>query len=144
VHASLLAEQTSLANSVAIVRLSLHVLAASVWVGGQFVLAGLLPTVRGLGDTAPRQVANAFAKLSWPAFWVLVATGFWNYAAVSPSHATYSWKAVFMVKMVCVLLAGVGTVVHARATAPKTKGIFAGIASLASVAALVLGVALAG
>jgi hypothetical protein len=100
--------------------------------------------VRGLGDTAPRQVANAFAKLSWPAFWVLVATGFWNYAAVSPSHATSSWKAVFMVKMVCVLLAGVGTVVHARASAPKTKGIFAGIASLASVAALVLGVALAG
>jgi putative copper export protein len=144
VHAGLLADQTSLANSVTIVRLSLHVLAASVWVGGQFVLAGLLPTVRGLGDSAPRQVANAFAKLSWPAFWVLVATGLWNYAAVSPSHATYSWKVVFMVKMVCVVLAGVGTVVHSRAKAPKTKGTYAGIASLASVAALVLGVALTG
>jgi putative copper export protein len=144
VHAGLLADQTSLANSVTIVRLSLHVLAASVWVGGQFVLAGLLPTVRGLGDTAPRQVANAFAKLSWPAFWVLVATGLWNYDAVSPSHATHSWKVVFIVKMVCVLLAGVGTVVHSRAKAPRTKGIYAGVASLASVAALVLGVALAG
>jgi len=144
VHAGLLADQTSLANGVTIVRLSLHVLAASVWVGGQFVLAGLLPTVRGLGDSAPRQVANAFAKLSWPAFWVLVATGLWNYAAVSPSHATYSWKVVFMVKMVCVVLAGVGTVVHSRAKAPKTKGMYAGIASLASVAALVLGVALTG
>lgn len=143
-HAGLLADQTSLANGVTIVRLSLHVLAASVWVGGQFVLAGLLPTVRGLGDSAPRQVANAFAKLSWPAFWVLVATGLWNYAAVSPSHATYSWKVVFMVKMVCVVLAGVGTVVHSRAKAPKTKGMYAGIASLASVAALVLGVALTG
>jgi putative copper export protein len=144
VHAGLLAEQTSLANSVTIVRLSLHVLAASIWVGGQFVLAGLLPTVRGLGDTAPRQVANAFAKLSWPAFWVLVATGLWNYDAVSPSHATYSWKVVFIVKMVCVVLAGVGTVVHSRAKAPKTKGIYAGVATLASVGALVLGVALAG
>lgn len=143
-HAGLLADQNSLANSVTIVRLSLHVLAASVWVGGQFVLAGLLPTVRGLGDTAPRQVANAFAKLSWPAFWVLVATGLWNYGAVSPSHATYSWKVVFIVKMVCVVLAGVGTVVHSRAKAPKTKGIYAGIASLASLAALVLGVALTG
>jgi hypothetical protein len=49
-----------------------------------------------------------------------------------------------MLKMVCVLVAGVGTVVHARAKAPKTKGIFAGVASLASVGALVLGVALAG
>jgi putative copper export protein len=144
VHAGLLADQTSLANSVTIARLSLHVLAASVWVGGQFVLAGLLPTVRGLGDTAPRQVANAFAKLSWPAFWVLVATGLWSYDAVNPSHATYSWKIVFMVKMVCVVVAGVGTVVHSRAKAPRTKGIYAGLASLASVAALVLGVALAG
>ena len=143
-HATLLAEQTSLANSVTIVRLSLHVLAASIWVGGQFVLAGLLPTVRGLGDSAPRQIANAFAKLSWPAFWVLVATGFWNYAAVSPSHATYSWKVVFMVKMACVLVAGLGTVVHGRAKAPRTKGIYAGVGSLASVAALVLGVALSG
>ncbi len=143
-HVGLLADQTSLANSVTIVRLSLHVLAASVWVGGQFVVAGLLPTVRGLGDTAPRQVANAFAKLSWPAFWVLVATGLWNYDAVSPSHATDSWKVVFIVKMVCVLAAGVGTVVHSRARAPRTKGIYAGVAALASVAALVLGVALAG
>ena len=143
-QSGLLAQQTSLANSVTIVRLSLHVLAASIWVGGQFVLAGLLPTVRGLGDTAPRQVANAFAKLSWPAFWVLVATGIWNYSAVSPSHATNSWKVVFMIKMMCVLLAGVGTVVHSRAKEPKTKGIFAGVASLASLAALVLGVALAG
>jgi putative copper export protein len=144
VHDLLLAQQPSLANSVTIVRLSLHVLAASIWVGGQFVLAGLLPTVRGLGDTAPRQIANAFARLSWPAFWVLVATGFWNYAAVSPSHATYSWKVVFIVKMACVALAGVGTLVHSRAKSPKAKGIFAGVASLASVGALVLGVALAG
>jgi putative copper export protein len=144
VHAALLADQTSLANGVTIVRLSLHVLAASVWVGGQLVLAGLLPTVRGLGDSAPRQVANAFARLSWPAFWVLVATGLWNYAAVHPSQATSSWKVVFMVKMVCVLVAGVGAVVHSRANDPKTKGVSAGLGSLASLAALVLGVALAG
>ena len=49
-----------------------------------------------------------------------------------------------MVKMVCVL-AGRRRYGRAhRAKAPKTKGIFAGVASLASVAALVLGVALAG
>jgi hypothetical protein len=46
--------------------------------------------------------------------------------------------------MACVALAGVGTLVHSRAKTPKAKGIFAGLASLASVGALVLGVALAG
>ena len=34
-------------------RLFVHVLAASVWVGGQIVLAGLVPTLRSIGDDAP-------------------------------------------------------------------------------------------
>ena len=69
-------------------RLTLHVLAATVWVGGQFVMAGLLPTVRGLGDSAPRKVAKAFGRLSWPAFWLLIATGVWNYLAVDHTPPT--------------------------------------------------------
>jgi len=37
--------QPQLADAWTIIRLSLHVLAACVWVGGQLVLAGLVPTV---------------------------------------------------------------------------------------------------
>ena len=40
--------------------LFLHILSASVWVGGQIVVAGLVPTVRGFGDDAPKALANAF------------------------------------------------------------------------------------
>ncbi|MGD0876035.1 MAG: hypothetical protein ABSA14_13765 [Acidimicrobiales bacterium] len=39
----------ALTSTLAAVRLSLHVLAATVWVGGQIVVAGLPPTVRALG-----------------------------------------------------------------------------------------------
>jgi putative copper export protein len=144
VHVVALADRPQLADWITIVRLSLHVLAACVWVGGQFVVAGLLPTVRGLGDTAPRKVAQAFARLSWPAFALLIVTGFWNFFAVDHQQATSSWSAVFSVKMACVVVAGVGTFLHTRATSPKAKGAWAGIGTLASVAALVLGVALAG
>ena len=59
-------------------RLIIHVLAATIWVGGQFTVAGLLPTIRTLGDDAPKKVARAFARLLWPAYGVLVITGFWN------------------------------------------------------------------
>lgn len=45
------------------IRVSIHVLAASVWVGGQLTLAGLVPTARGLGDAAPRTLAQAFARI---------------------------------------------------------------------------------
>ena len=59
-------------------RVFLHVIAATVWVGGQLVLAGLLGTLRGLGDDAPRQAARRFNALAWPAFAILVVTGIWN------------------------------------------------------------------
>ena len=141
---ALAAAGPSLASGLAVVRLSLHVLAATIWVGGQFVVAGLLPTVRGLGDTAPRKVAQAFGRLSWPAYWALIATGVWNYVAVDHAHATNGWNAVFGVKMVFVIAAGVGTYLHTKASTPKARGIYAGVASLASVAALVAGIAIAG
>ena len=125
-------------------RLSLHVLAATVWVGGQFVVLGLLPTVRTFGEDAPRKIAQAFGRISWPAFWLLVATGVWSYLAIHHSHASASWNAVFGIKMLCVVVAGVGTYLHTKASSPKRRGMFAGIGALGSILALILGVAIAG
>ncbi|HEY5150245.1 MAG TPA: hypothetical protein VIJ23_10560, partial [Mycobacterium sp.] len=64
------------------VRLFLHVVAATIWVGGQITLAALVPTLRGLGIDAPKLAARRFNQVAWPAFWVLVVTGIWNVYAV--------------------------------------------------------------
>jgi len=138
------AQQLQLATGLVIVRLTLHVFAATIWVGGQFVILGLLPTVREFGEGAPRKIAQAFGRLSWPAFWLLVATGVWNYLAIDHANASASWNAVFGVKMILVVVAGVGTFMHTKATSPKSRGIYAGVGALASIAALALGVAIAG
>jgi putative copper export protein len=135
---------TQLASASTIVRLSLHVLAASVWFGGQIVVAGLLPTLRSMGEEAPRKVAQAFARLSWPAYWLLVLTGFWNYAAVHGSSQSSSWNAAFGAKMLCVVVAGVGAFLHTRAKTPRLRGIFAGVGTLATLLAMILGIAIAG
>jgi putative copper export protein len=137
------ADVARLADAETIVRLSLHVLAACVWVGGQIVLAGLIPTVRHLGEGATQKVARAFARLSWPAFWVLVATGVWNYVAMG-RHASGAWNAAFGVKIVVVLLAGAATRLHTTASNAASRGLWASLSAFASIAALVLGVALAG
>jgi putative copper export protein len=125
-------------------RLILHVLAATVWVGGQFTVAGLLPTIRSFGDDAPKQVARAFSRLMWPAFAVLVVTGFWNISADQPKDATSAWKAVLIVKLVFVVIAGVGVYLHQRATSKVGLAVWGAVGALASVVALCLGVFLAG
>jgi uncharacterized membrane protein len=134
----------SLAPGWATLRLSLHVLAAAVWVGGQFVMLGLLPTARTLGDGATAKLARAFGRLSWPAFAVLVATGFWNVAAVGSEPKSSAWSAVMGVKYALVVLAGLGAWLHSRATSRGAIAAWGAIGGLASIAALVAGVLLAG
>lgn len=122
-------------------RLSLHVLGASVWVGGQFTMLGLLGDVRKLGGDAAVRLARSFARLSWPAYWLLVLTGIWNLQAVHASHATTAWTAVLAVKLALVALAGIGAWLHGRR---KWSALTASVAGMASLGALVLGVLLAG
>jgi len=135
-----------LANAWEITRLSLHVLGATEWIGGQFVVAGLLPTVREFGNDAPGKIARAFARLSWPAFALLLATGIWNVVAdvSGHPHPVSPWDAILNIKIVLVVIAGLGTYLHTRVSSPKQKGIYAGVGLLASLGAMVLGIALAG
>jgi putative copper export protein len=134
----------SLTPGLTAVRLTLHVLAAAVFVGGQITMVGLLPDLRRLGGDGAVRIARAFAKVTWPAYGVLLLTGIWNVAAVHPSHATSAWKAVLMIKIVVAVLAGVAAGLHQRATSKKALAIWGSVAGTASIAALVLGVLLAG
>ena len=126
------------------VRLFLHVLAAAVWVGGQVTLAGLVPSARALGPAAPKALANAFARLSWPAFAVLVATGVWNIAAMHPHHRGTAWQAVLGVKVAVVVLSGVSALLHSRATSRAGLAVWGSVTGVTAVAALLLGVLLTG
>ncbi|MDA8038658.1 MAG: hypothetical protein M0Z69_05755 [Actinomycetota bacterium] len=133
-----------LAGALDALRLTLHVLAATIWVGGQLTVAGLLPTVRTLGGDAPRQIARAFGRLQWPAYGVLIATGIWNVTALDTSRATHSWQIVLGVKIGVALLAGLGAFLHQRSKTTAGLAVWGSVAGLASVGALVLGVLLGG
>lgn len=132
-----------LAPAVDAVRLTLHVLAAAVWVGGQITLAGLVPTVRTLGEGATAAAARAFARLSWPAYGVLLATGIWNVAATAHGQGA-TWDTVLGVKVAVVVLAGVSAWAHARSRSRAALAVWGALSGATSVGALVLGVLLAG
>jgi putative copper export protein len=83
-------------------RLTLHVLAASVRVGGQIVLMGLVGPSRAFGPEGPKALAQGFARLAWPAYAVLVVTGFWNLSTFHWAAQSGAWKTVLIVKIVVV------------------------------------------
>jgi putative copper export protein len=125
------------------IRLSLHVLAATVWVGGQITLAALVPVLRRRGAEIPRAAARRFNQVAWPAFGVLIVTGIWNIAAVrSQIHGSY--RATLIVKLVVVAISGVAALLHARARTPAGQAVFGALTGLSALAALFLGVLLAG
>jgi len=125
------------------VRLSIHVVAAAIWVGGQLTLAGLVPTARKLGPDAPGALARTFARIQWPTYAVLVLTGFWNVAATH-SGQPRSWQVLLGVKIAVVALAGVSAWLHQRAKTKQALAAWGAMSALSSVAALVMGVFLAG
>ncbi len=135
--------QGGLASALDGIRVSLHVLAATVWVGGQITMAGLVPAARSLGEGAPRVLARAFGRIQWPAYAVLVVTGFWNVSAVRAGQP-HAWQVVLGVKIVVVALAGVSAYLHTRASTTRGLAVWGAVASLSSLAALVMGVFLAG
>ena len=125
------------------VRLFLHVLGATVWVGGQLTLAGLVPGLRRVSPDAPRTVARRFNVIAWVAFAVLVATGIWNILAIRPDWSS-SYGTTLIVKLVVVAASGLTAALHAQARSAAPLAIFGALSGLTALAALFLGVLLAG
>lgn len=125
------------------VRLFLHVVAATVWVGGQITLAALVPTLRGLGSELPRVAARRFNQVAWPMFWLLVATGIWNVAA-ERDKVTGSYRTTLVVKLVVVAVSGVTAFLHARATRRSQMAIYGALTGVSALGALFVGILLAG
>jgi len=123
------------------VRLFLHVLAASLWVGGQLVLAALVPALRRAAPDAPRAAARQFNRVAWPAFGVLVVTGIWNLYATRDEASDHAVE--LTLKLIVVAASGGAAYAHTRATTARGRAVFGALTALTAVAALYLGILLA-
>ena len=149
------------------IRLFVHVLAATVWVGGQISLGAIIPVLRPAPDDPDpeaarariRAVARRFQVAAWIAFAVLLVTGIWNLQALHVADQSSEWLATLFVKLACVALSGLGAAVHILVAAPRVRaakteaarrqaaafsGACEGVSVLFAVAALFLGVLLTG
>ena len=127
------------------IRLFLHVLAATIWVSGQLVLAALVPVLRRFGSEAVTAVARQFNRIAWAAFAVLILTGIWNITAISGTPGdTPSYRTTLMVKLAVVVLSGIAAFVHIRTKTARGRAIWGALTGLTALGALFLGVLLAG
>jgi putative copper export protein len=124
-----------------VVRLFLHVLGATVWVGGQITLAALVPALRGSAEGVTKVAARAFNRIAWPAFGLLVVTGVWNVVAVDDDGADF--QHTLMLKYVLVIASGVTAFLHQRASTPRGLAVYGALTGLTALGALFVGVWLA-
>ena len=123
-----------------VVRLTLHVLAATIWVGGQIVLLALMGPLRRSAPAAIAPAAGTFAWVAWPAFAVLIATGVW--LLVGAGKQSDAYRTTLMVKMVFVVLSGVGAALHTFVKNPSLKSIWATVGLVSGLCAVMLGVSI--
>jgi putative copper export protein len=123
----------------------LHVLGATVWIGGQIMLAGLVPVVRRTGGRdSVLAVARRFQWIAWPGFVLLLVTGVWNLFAVHVGDQSTEYLTTLFVKLLLVGVSGAAAIAHVVVRKPAAKGALASIALLAALAAAFLGILLAG
>lgn len=99
----------------------LHVLGATVWVGGLIVLGALVPAVRKASDDREvlRAMARRFGVVSWGALALLVATGLIQAADRFP------WSTALNVKVALVMISALLAAWHtlmARDQTPAVRG----------------------
>ena len=123
-------------------RLFLHVLAASVWVGGQLVLGALVPRVRATNPDALRTIATAFGRVAWPAFAVAVVTGLWNLMEVDPTEHGNAYLVTLAVKLGLVGVAAISTLIHSNSRSKLGLALGGAVGLLSSLAVVWFGILL--
>jgi putative copper export protein len=121
--------------------LTVHVVAATVWVGGQLSLAALVPVLRRVSPDAPRVAARRFNIVAWGAFAVLVVTGTVQ-AADEWGEQSSDYRTTLVVKLVLVALSGVAAFAHARTRRPVSLAVWGALSLLSALTVVLFGVLL--
>ena len=124
-------------------RTYLHLLAVCVWLGGQVVLAGVVPKLRKTNPEALTNIAKGYASIAWPAMILIVFTGAWGLAATDTANQSTEYMVTFGVKMLLVAGAMIATLIHSYGTSKLAKGLGGAIGLLATLVAAYCGVLLA-
>ncbi|MFV1960287.1 MAG: hypothetical protein ACC658_00505 [Acidimicrobiia bacterium] len=117
-----------------------HLLSATVWVGGLIVLGGLVPAVRKATDDRAviRAMANRFGVMSWTALGLLVLTG-------TLMVFDRAWTGTLITKIGLVILSALLAAWHtvaAKDQSPAVRGAIQGVILILALVIVWLAIAL--
>ncbi len=128
-----------LSPSLNTIRLFTHVFAASIWVGGQVVLGALVPKLRQVSPEATKAAARGFATVAWPAYTVVILTGFWNLAEIDVANTSTSYQITIFVKIILAVATGAAAAVHSVANSKVVMAVGGAVGLLAAAGAMFVG-----
>ena len=124
------------------IRLFLHVLAASVWVGGQIVLGALVPKLRQVAPEPLKVAANGFARVAWPAFAVVVVTGMWNILEIPVGDMSTEYQVTMFVHVLLAMATAMFAVIHSVGRTKLALALGGALGLLTSLGAMFVGILL--
>lgn len=124
-------------------RTMLHLIAVAVWVGGQIVLAGVVPALRQSSPSVLPIIARSFARIAWPAMVLIIFTGVWGLSDINAPERSTDYLATFGIKMILVGAAVVATIIHSAGQTKLAKALGGAVGLVASVVAMYLGTLMA-
>jgi putative copper export protein len=124
------------------IRLFLHILAASIWVGGQIVLGGLVPKLRQAAPESLKVAANAFARVAWPAFAVVVVTGMWNILEIKVGAQSAEYHVTMFVHVLLAMATAMFAVIHSVGKTKLALALGGALGLLTSLGAMFVGIML--
>lgn len=133
----------------------LHIIAASVWIGGQITVGAVVPMLRSQRDTVVA-VARRFQTIGWPAFALIFITGLFNIhnAGLEKHLGDSDAGRTVLLKLGLFAISGLAAAIHAYVIGPRIRvnstsslrmwsGILGALSLLAALAAALYGVSVA-
>lgn len=122
--------------------LVLHVLGVSVWVGGQITLVAIMRTIKDNSEGLLPLVARRFARTSWAALGLVVATGIALVLQIDPTEQGTAYSITLALKLALVFIAVTAALIHSTSKQRLFVALGGAIGLVASLGSLALGVLL--
>ena len=123
-------------------RVFLHIISICGWVGGQLLMASLVPVLRKISPDAPRLAAERFGRFAWTFLFLALVTGVWGIFEIELASKDTTYQITLFIKLLLVAASGISALIHSRTKSVPVRAATGALGLLTALGALLSGVLL--